>query len=118
MAHKIGLADFKVIDRVGSGAFGSVFLVCPKKYAKNPTQGPLFAMKILEKENVLKQNLARYALTEKSVLSVAGNHRMIVNLDFAFQNEHRLYLIMEFCPGGDLGTQIKNRNKMRNRYTE
>ena len=43
---------------------------------------------------------------------------MIVNLDFAFQNEHRLYLIMEFCPGGDLGTQIKNRNKLRNRYTE
>lgn len=117
-AHKIGLNDFKVVDRVGSGAFGSVFLVTPKKYAKDPSKGPLFALKILEKENVLKQNLARYALTEKSVLSVAGNHRMIVNLDFAFQNEHRLYLIMEYCPGGDLGTQIKNRNKLRNRYTE
>lgn len=43
---------------------------------------------------------------------------MIVNLDFAFQNEYRLYIIMEFCPGGDLGTQIKNRNKNRNRFTE
>ena len=81
---RLGLADFKVIDRVGSGSFGSVFLICPKKYAKNPDKGPLFALKILEKENVLKQNLARYALTEKSVLQVAGNHRMIVNLDFAF----------------------------------
>ena len=84
MDSKIGLADFKVVDRIGSGAFGSVFLVCPKKYAKNPNSGPLFALKILEKENILKQNLARYALTERSVLSVAGNHRMIVNLDFAF----------------------------------
>lgn len=49
---------------------------------------------------------------------MAGNHRMIVNLDFAFQNDYRLYIIMEFCPGGDLGTQIKNRNKNRNRFTE
>ena len=53
-AHKIGLNDFKVVDRVGSGAFGSVFLVTPKKYAKDPSKGPLFALKILEKENVLK----------------------------------------------------------------
>lgn len=37
MAHKIGLNDFKIIDRVGSGAFGSVYLVVPKKYSKSPT---------------------------------------------------------------------------------
>lgn len=43
---------------------------------------------------------------------------MIVNLDFAFQNDHRLYLIMEYCAGGDLGAQIKMRNKARNRFTE
>jgi serine/threonine protein kinase len=59
-------------------------------------------MKTLEKEGVLKQNMARYALTEKNVLQVAGHHPLIVGLKYAFQNEHRLYLIMEFAPGGDM----------------
>lgn len=69
-------------------------------------------MKVLEKENVLKQKLARYAITERNVLSVAGKHPLIVGLDYAFQNKHRLYLIMEFCPGGDLGKQIKLKRKL------
>lgn len=51
-------------------------------------------------------------------MSVAGYHPNVVNLDFAFQNEHRLYLIMEYCAGGDLGAQIKMRNKARNRFSE
>ena len=68
-------------------------------------------MKILEKEKIIQQNLARYALTERNVLSIAGRHDLIVGLEFAFQNEHRLYLIMEYCPGGDLGKQIKIKRK-------
>jgi len=52
------------------------------------------------------------------VLSVSGYHPKIVNLEFAFQSDHRLYLIMEYCPGGDLGNQIKLRNRMKNRFTE
>mmetsp|Transcript_4376 Transcript_4376/g.7400 ORF Transcript_4376/g.7400 Transcript_4376/m.7400 type:complete len:314 (+) Transcript_4376:1292-2233(+) len=69
-------------------------------------------MKVLEKEKVIKQNLARYALTERNVLNLAGKHPLIVGLDFAFQNEYRLYLIMEFCPGGDLGRQIRLKRKL------
>lgn len=51
-------------------------------------------------------------MTERNVLSIAGKHPLIVGLDYAFQNEHRLYLIMEFCPGGDLGKQIKLKRKL------
>ena len=58
-------------------------------------------MKVLEKKRVLQENLARYALTERNVLNIAGRHNLIVGLDFAFQNEHRLYLIMQYYPGGD-----------------
>ena len=47
------------------------------------------------------------------MLSVAGNHPNIVGLDCAFQNRYRLYLIMEYCPGGDLGKQIKLKRKIK-----
>lgn len=52
--HKFSLSDFKIVDRIGGGAFGSVYLVCPKKHGKNLAQGPLLALKILEKDTVLK----------------------------------------------------------------
>ncbi len=32
---KLTLKDFKILDKLGSGSFGSVYLVCPKKQEKN-----------------------------------------------------------------------------------
>lgn len=112
--QEINIDYFKILDKLGNGAFGYVYCVCPKKLFKNPLKLPnqLYAMKILEKEKVIQQNLARYALTERNVLSIAGRHPLIVGLDYAFQNQHRLYLIMEYCPGGDLGKQIKLKRKL------
>jgi len=80
---KINLSNFKIMDKLGGGAFGSVYLVTPNvKQQKGKEK--YYAMKVLEKEKVIKQNLARYALTERNVLSIAGMHPFIVGLDFAF----------------------------------
>lgn len=77
------MENFKVVNRLGNGSFGTVYLVTHKKQPKGqPVQ--YFAMKTLEKESVLKQNMARYALTEKNVLQVAGSHPLIVGLNYAF----------------------------------
>lgn len=107
---RVSMSNFKIVDRLGNGAFGTVFCVTQKN---TPKGAPVtyYAMKTLEKESVLKQNLARYALTERNVLSVAGKHPLVVGLDFAFQNSYRLYLIMEYCPGGDMEKQIRLKKK-------
>lgn len=104
------MTDFKILDSLGGGSFGTVYVVTPNTKQKGPA--PLYAMKILEKDKVIKDNLARYALTERNILSTAGKHPFIVGLDFAFQNDHRLYLIMEYCPGGDLSKQMKIHRKL------
>ena len=39
--------------------------------------------------------------TERNVLAIA-KHRFVCNIDWAFQTDKRLYLIMDYCPGGDL----------------
>jgi len=107
---RVSMNNFKILDRLGNGAFGTVYAVAQKNLPKG---APVinYAMKTLEKESVLKQNLARYALTERNVLSVAGKHPLVVGLDFAFQNSYRLYLIMEYCPGGDMEKQIRLKKK-------
>ena len=70
-------------------------------------------MKVLEKSKVLKQNLVRYALTERNVLCLA-QHPFIVSLNFAFQSSFRLYLILDYCPGGDMGLALSRQR----RFTE
>ena len=66
---KVSLDSFEVIEPLGKGSFGSVYLV--NKKGESPQK--YYAMKILEKDKVLSQNLVRYARTERNVLSLAAH---------------------------------------------
>lgn len=44
-------------------------------------------------------------MTERNVLSFT-NHPFIVKLNFAFQTLDRLFLLLDYCPGGDLSEHI------------
>lgn len=63
-------------------------------------------MKVLKKDKILGRNLTRYAMTERNVLSVS-NHPFIVSLQYAFQTDDKLFLVMEYCPGGDLSDYLE-----------
>lgn len=98
--RKVGPDSFKVIKLLGVGSFGEVFLV------EKIDSGKLFAMKILKKDKIFKRNLTKYAVVERNVLCVSS-HPFIVKLHYAFQTSDRLFLIMEYCPGGDLGDYLE-----------
>jgi len=44
-------------------------------------------------------------MTERNVLSLT-RHPFIVKLNFAFQTIDRLFLILDYCPGGDLAEHL------------
>lgn len=67
-------------------------------------------MKVLHKSKIMKQNLTRYALTERNVLSIT-RHPFIVRLRYAFQTLDKLFLILDYCPCGDLGEHLKKEKK-------
>jgi serine/threonine protein kinase len=58
----------------------------------------------------LDNNMVKYALTERNVLSVI-KHPFIVDLKYAFQSEEELFLLLTYCPGGDLSHQIQREKK-------
>jgi len=62
--------------------------------------------------NLLANNHVKYAMTEKSVLSVT-NHPFIVKLIYSFQTSDKLFLILEYCPGGDLAGRLKAEKKYK-----
>ena len=97
--------DFLPKRLLGKGSFGEVYLVVKRD------SGQLFAMKVLKKENIIGQELMRYALAERNVLGYI-THPFIVHLNFAFQTPEKLVLIMDFCPGGDMGKVIQRERRL------
>jgi serine/threonine protein kinase len=65
-------------------------------------------MKVLQKSRLNTHNLRRYAMTERNVMS-ALDHPFMVKLAYAFQSSSRLFLVMDYYSGGDLGKAISRR---------
>lgn len=100
------LHDFELITQVGKGASGRVFLV------RDRLNGERLALKVIEKTSVYENDDAyRHALDERLVLEMACDHPFILNLRYAFQTDSRLYLVTEYCDGGDLFDYLKKKGK-------
>jgi serine/threonine protein kinase len=86
LEKSIGPHNFLPILKLGQGSFGQVYLVekitIGKDGSHTPT-GKQYAMKILNKKQILGQNLVKYAKTERDVLSYT-KHPYIVGLKYAF----------------------------------
>ena len=102
--EKISTKNFICLALLGRGSFGEVYLVQKINTKKK------YAMKILRKERIIGQNLSKYAIAERNVLSIS-NHPFIVKLNYAFQSLTKLFLILEYCPGGDLAKHLSIEKK-------
>jgi serine/threonine protein kinase len=89
------LDDYNLIRVLGKGSFGKVVLVRKK------TNDTLYAMKVLSKPNVVLRKQVAHTQTERRVLGRA-TCPFIVALHAAFQNDKKLYLVLDYCPGGEL----------------
>jgi serum/glucocorticoid-regulated kinase 2 len=95
----ITFSSFDILETLGSGTFGKVFKVRLK------TTGEIYAMKIINKKYLIRNQQLRYAVTECNVLKQA-QHPFIITLHYAFQTPDHLYMILDYCPGGDLSFHI------------
>ena len=67
-------------------------------------------MKVLSKDKIMLQNLVKYAMTERNVLSVT-DHPFIVKLNYSFQSSDKLFLILDYASGGDLAEHLTRERK-------
>ncbi|XP_037930564.1 citron Rho-interacting kinase-like, partial [Teleopsis dalmanni] len=88
---RVHIDDFTVKSLIGKGYFGDVNVVVERQ------TGDIYAMKKIKKSNVTTSQVKE----ERDIMS---QHRSqwITNLQYAFQDNDNLYLVMEFLPGGDL----------------
>ncbi len=96
--------------KLGQGSFGIVylvekFMVDPVTQEAKPTK-KFYAMKILNKKQILGQNLVKYAKTERDVLTYT-KHPFAVGLKYAFQTPEKLFLLLDYAPGGNMSRALQ-----------
>ena len=104
--NQITIRDFIVEKELGKGGFAKVLLV-RKANDKNQKR---YAMKILRKADILENRLMEGTILERNMLQKT-KHPFIVHLNYAFQTDNKIYLVMEYLPGGDIYHLLKKNLK-------
>ncbi|XP_063832966.1 probable serine/threonine-protein kinase ndrA [Ostrinia nubilalis] len=98
---RVCLSDFEILQTIGRGHFGEVHMVREKETSD------VYAMKTMRKEEARKRATAE---DERDVLANA-NGPWMPRLQYAFQDNSNLYLVMELCSGGDLAGLLARRSQ-------
>jgi len=92
-------SDFEFVKPIGKGGFGKVWKVIRKK------DGKIFATKEMLKARVLAKRSIHSVINERKILCLL-KHAFIVNMQYAFQDQDNLYLVLDMHSGGDLRYHI------------
>ncbi|XP_069783785.1 cAMP-dependent protein kinase catalytic subunit alpha-like isoform X12 [Narcine bancroftii] len=94
------LDDFERTKTLGTGSFGRVMLV------KHKVTKEHYAMKILDKQKVVKLKQIEHTLNEKRILQ-AVRFPFLVRLVFSFKDNTNLYMVMEYIQGGEMFSHLR-----------
>jgi serine/threonine protein kinase/mRNA-degrading endonuclease RelE of RelBE toxin-antitoxin system len=100
--RKTNITDFEILKPISRGAYGRVFL------AKKKKTGDLYAIKVLKKRDMMRKNAMKRVIAERNIMVVADND-FVVRFYYSFSGKEYLYIVMDYCPGGDLFSLLQVR---------
>lgn len=98
------LKDFERHRILGAGQFGQVWLVSEKK----STEKTAFALKVHSKYDLITAGEVDTIIREKKIMQMLQHHPFIVQLHASFQDENLVYMLQDFCQGGELFSVMHN----------
>jgi len=87
------MQDFSKLSVIGKGTYAKVTLV------RHLKDNQLYALKELKKKYILEKNQEKHIMTEKEILAQI-EHPFLVKMKMSFQDDRKLYFLLEYCPGG------------------
>lgn len=96
----VSLEDFDILKVIGLGGYGKV------QQVRHIGNGKIYAMKSLSKAELAKKNLIPKTLAERSVL-MKIKHPFLVSAYYTFQTETKLFMVMDYVPGGELYQRLR-----------
>uniref|UniRef100_W5K776 non-specific serine/threonine protein kinase n=1 Tax=Astyanax mexicanus TaxID=7994 RepID=W5K776_ASTMX len=85
-------SDFQTIKLISNGAYGAVYLVRHRETRQR------FAMKKINKQNLILRNQIQQAFVERDILTFAENP-FVVSMFCSFETRRHLCMVMEYVEG-------------------
>ena len=99
------LKQLDLISTIGTGTFGRVTLV------KNQVTKEHFALKMMSIHDVIRLKQIEHVKNEKNILELVANHPFLVKIIWTHHDSQYLYMLLEYVPGGELFSLLRQRNK-------
>jgi serine/threonine protein kinase len=100
LRNEIGITDFELIQIIGQGSTGIVW------HARRLVDGQECAVKILDKQQIIGTSSSTRVVAEREILTML-DHPFVIQLHFAFQDDIRVYFVMDYAAGGDFYNFLK-----------
>ncbi|GFP97084.1 cbl-interacting serine/threonine-protein kinase 3 [Phtheirospermum japonicum] len=100
------IGKYEVGRTIGEGTYAKV------KFARNSENGQSVAIKILDKDAVLKHKMAEQIKREIEIMKLI-KHPNVVRIEEVMGSKTKIFIVLEFVTGGELFDKIVNHGRMR-----
>nr|XP_023880903.1 CBL-interacting serine/threonine-protein kinase 9 [Quercus suber] len=105
-ATRTRVGKYELGKTVGEGSFAKV------KFAKNVENGDNVAIKILDRDQVLRHKMVEHLKREISTMKLI-KHPNVVKLFEVMASKSKIYIILEFVGGGELFDKIAKNGRLK-----
>ncbi|KAJ5649870.1 uncharacterized protein N7484_003593 [Penicillium longicatenatum] len=103
-SRNLHVNDFALLKTLGTGTFARVWLA---RLKDQKDKSKVYALKILRKADVIKLKQVEHVRNERKSLAAVVGHPFITTLVASFSDEQNLYMLLDFCPGGEIFTYLR-----------
>ncbi|XP_042374829.1 CBL-interacting protein kinase 9-like [Zingiber officinale] len=106
IATRTRVGKYELGRTLGEGSFAKV------KYARNVQTGDNVAIKILDKQHVLRHKTVEQIKRETSTMKLI-KHPNVVQIHEVIASKTKIYIVLELVDGGELFDKIVNHGKLK-----
>lgn len=103
---RMRVGKYEIGKTLGEGSFAKV------KFARNVETGDNVAIKVLDKDQVLRHKMVEQIKNEISTMKLI-KHPNVVKLYEVMASKMKIYIVLEFVDGGELFDKIVNHGRLR-----
>ncbi|KAL9596277.1 MAG: hypothetical protein Q9219_005907 [cf. Caloplaca sp. 3 TL-2023] len=110
-SRQLRVQDFELIKTLGTGTFARVWLACLAGGSRNSKDCKVFALKILRKADIIRLKQVEHIQNERNTLAAVAGHPFITTLITTFSDRDSLYMLLDYCPGGEVFRYLRRAQK-------